>query len=67
MRLNSSNGFDPRQNISSPLAFVFLMILSMVVAWVTVVKAQEVINGAQRSDAININNRLIINGLKNKQ
>jgi hypothetical protein len=66
MGLNLGNGLDPRQEISSPLAFVFLMILSTVVAWVTVVKAQEVINGAQQSDAISINNRLIINDLKDK-
>lgn len=53
-----------QQRISSSLALIFIMILSTMVAWMTVVKAQEIIKSAKESTSLNVENRVQFKELK---
>jgi len=46
--------FKNDRDISSPLAFAFLMVLSFVVAYLIISKAQEITEDAKYSPAFNI-------------
>jgi|GEM_PF-5922494 hypothetical protein len=66
MRLELNNILNLQQKISPLAAFSFMILLSCLVAWFTLSKADEVIKSAQYSPAFNINVRANINGLNNK-
>ncbi len=45
------------QKVSSPLAFIFLIILSFVVAWYTVNAGEGILDNAKKSSIVNIEKR----------
>jgi hypothetical protein len=55
-------GFSFDQKVSSQLAFIFILILSFVVAWFTVSTGQEIVDNAKTSATFN-NNKKIINSM----
>lgn len=58
MRINLTNNPFLNQDISSPLALIFLMVLAFAVAWFTVATGQEIVTNAQNSPAFNIKKRM---------
>ncbi|MDR3558815.1 MAG: hypothetical protein P4L62_02210 [Candidatus Pacebacteria bacterium] len=58
MRINLINSSFWNQDISGPLALIFLMVVSFAVAWYTVSIGQEVVDNAKNSPAFNIQKRI---------
>jgi hypothetical protein len=58
VRINLTNNHFWNQNVSSPLALIFLMVLAFAVAWFTVTTGQKVIDNAKNSSAFNIQKRM---------
>jgi hypothetical protein len=50
--------FNLDQTIYTPLAFVFILILSFLTAWYTVNAGEGVINMARQSEAFNLETRM---------
>jgi hypothetical protein len=50
--------FNLDQKVSSQLAFIFLLVLSFVVAWCTVNAGQEVADNSKTSAAFNLDKRI---------
>ena len=52
--------------VSGPLAIVFLMLLSFLVAWYTVSASEEILNNAKKSISIKLDERMKENGVQLK-
>lgn len=46
------------QNVSTHLSFILLLVLSFLVAWFSISKAQEIIRNSKESSAFNIEKRV---------
>lgn len=51
--MNNFGKFDPYQAVSSYLAIILLLALSFAVAWISVTKAEKIIDNAKESVTFN--------------
>ena len=58
MKINLTNSHFLNQNISGPLALIFLVVMGFAVAWYTVAAGQELVDNAKNSPAFNTQKRM---------